>query len=205
MRSSDDISKLAAALVRAQPMVEGAKKDAVNPFFKSKYADLASVWEAVQPALEKNGLAVTQLIDEAAAGGPALTTMLIHESGQWISGIYPLAVAKADAQGYGSAISYARRYGLAALMGVLAEDDDGNAATRAPKPSPEPVADKPKITPAEWTQQASEAVAEFSTVVGLDAWCARNAKAVAALVEHQPALANALTSKIDIRRRELSR
>ena len=136
MHKSDDISKLAAALVNAMPMVEGAKKDSVNPFFKSKYADLAAVWDAVRDALEKNDLAVSQLPDHGPDGSPALTTMLIHSSGQWISSTYPLAVAKPDAQSFGSAISYARRYSLAALMGVLSEDDDGNAAAKAPASKP---------------------------------------------------------------------
>lgn len=134
MNKSEDISLLAAAFVKAQTMVESAKKDSINPFFNSKYADLAAVWDAVRAALEENSLAVSQLADAGPDGSPALTTMLIHASGQWISSVYPLSVQKADAQSYGSAISYARRYALAALMGVLSEDDDGEGATRPTKP-----------------------------------------------------------------------
>ena len=137
MQKSDTITKLAAALVQAQPLVKTALMDCTNPFFKSKYADLGSVWDAVREALQANGLAVTQLPD-AINGAPALTTMLIHESGDWIAATYPLVVTSKDetAQGYGSAVTYARRYGLSSLMGVIADtDDDGNAASKAPRPS----------------------------------------------------------------------
>lgn len=135
MNKSDDISLLAAAIVKAQPMVEGAKKGSVNPHFRSKYADLGSVWDAVSEALEKNDLAVSQFPDETAQGLPALTTMLIHKSGQWISATYPLISVKQDPQGFASAQTYARRYGLASVMGVIAEDDDGEGASRSAKPS----------------------------------------------------------------------
>lgn len=99
-------------------------------------------------------------------------------------------------------MTFGNPFGLALYDKDQAEVE---AASRAPKPAPAPPADKPKITPAEWTQWASDAVAAFSTIVGLNAWCDKNAKAVAKLVEDQPALANALTTKIDIRRRELAR
>ena len=136
MELSEKIDQLAAALVLAQPEIETAKMDCVNPFFKSKYADLGSVWDAVRPALAKNGLTVTQFPD-SINGEPALTTMLIHQSGQWMKATYPLVVAGKDenAQGYGSAITYARRYGLSAVLGVIADaDDDGNSASKHPKP-----------------------------------------------------------------------
>lgn len=140
MQKSETIALLAAAFVKAQPEVKTALMDSTNPFFKSKYADLGSVWDAVRDALSKNGLAVTQFPD-AIGGEPALTTCLIHESGQWIEAIYPLAVSTKDenAQGFGSAITYARRYGLAAVMGVIADtDDDGNAASKPPNPAARP-------------------------------------------------------------------
>lgn len=140
MQKSDSINELAAALVIAQPAFETAKMDSVNPFFKSKYADLGAVWDAVREALRENGLTVSQFPD-AIGSEPALTTILIHASGQWISGTYPLIVADKDhtAQGFGSAISYARRYGLSAVLGVIADtDDDGNAASKHPKPAAAP-------------------------------------------------------------------
>lgn len=138
MNKSDDISLLAVALVKAQPMIDGAKKDSLNPHFKSKYADLGSVWDAVSDALSANDLAVSQFPDETSQGMPALTTMLIHKSGQWIGATYPLISVKQDPQGFASALTYARRYGLSSVLGVVGEDDDGEGASRAPKPSAAP-------------------------------------------------------------------
>lgn len=138
MQKSDSISALAAALVLAQPMVEGAKKTANNPHFGKKYADLESVWDAVRPALEAHDLAVTQFPDQTVTGAPALTTILVHKSGQWICGTYPLISSKNDPQGFMSALTYGRRGGISSVMGVLAEDDDGNAASKPPKPSVAP-------------------------------------------------------------------
>lgn len=135
MNKSPEINELAAALVKAQPMVEGAKKGSVNPHFRSKYADLGSVWDAISEALEANGLAISQFPDETSQGLPALTTMLIHKSGQWLSATYPLISVKQDPQGFASAQTYARRYGLGAVMGVIAEDDDGEGASRPAKPT----------------------------------------------------------------------
>lgn len=121
------LAKLAKALVAAQRMMKPAQKDSENPHFKSKYADLASVMAACREALASNGLAVVQRIS-TAPNGITCKTLLIHESGESIEDALSLPVAKADAQGYGSAISYARRYSLAAMVGVVADDDDGEAA-----------------------------------------------------------------------------
>jgi hypothetical protein len=121
--------KLAAALAKAQAEIKGAKKDAENPFFKSTYADLASTWEACREALSKNELAVVQPTD-LVDGAMILKTILMHSSGESITGILPIMVGdKATAQQVGSAITYARRYALAAMVGVAPEDDDGNSAS----------------------------------------------------------------------------
>jgi len=109
-----------------------AKKDSANPFFKSKYADLESVWDACRDLLSANGLAVVQLPGEYFEGTMALTTIITHSSGEWISQQMSLPVTKPDAQGAGSALTYMRRYALAAVVGVVQADDDGNAAS-APK------------------------------------------------------------------------
>ena len=130
MDKSDSIKELAAALSKAQGMIEGAIKDSANPFFKSKYADLASVWAAIRKPLSVNGLSVTQFVEDAEHGIGVHTT-LMHSSGEWVSGKFAMPVSKIDAQGIGSAITYARRYALAAVCGVAPEDDDGNAATKA--------------------------------------------------------------------------
>jgi hypothetical protein len=126
------MSELAKALHKAQGQIEGAKKDSANPHFKSKYADLASVWEACRPALQSNGLSVAQFCRVTEAGA-VLVTRLAHVSGDWLEGEIPLLNGKGDMQGLGSALTYARRYGLAAMVGVCPEDDDGNAASEKPK------------------------------------------------------------------------
>jgi hypothetical protein len=128
MNKSESISKLSVALVKAHADMGVVLKGASNPFFKSKYADLASVVEAVKPALLKQEIVVVQGLQDAE-GGVAIETMLLHSSGEWISSTLRLPAAKEDAQGYGSACTYGRRYGLMAICGVPADDDDGNAAT----------------------------------------------------------------------------
>jgi hypothetical protein len=136
MKASQSISALAAALAKAQGVIEGATKGKVNPAFRSKYADLAAVWDAIREPLTKNGLSLVQMPD-IFEGEPVLVTRLLHESGEWLEGTYPLRPVKEDPQGYGSAISYARRYAAMAVLGVCPEDDDGNAASgRSDKPAP---------------------------------------------------------------------
>ena len=130
MLKSDNINELGSALAKAQGAIEGALKDTANPFFKTKYADLSSVWDACRQQLTVNGLSIVQTPTEAE-NGIGVETMLIHASGQWLSNTFTMPVSKADAQGVGSAITYARRYALAAMVGVAPEDDDGNAATKA--------------------------------------------------------------------------
>ena len=129
---SETIGKLAEALVKAQSQMKPAIKDSDNPYFKSKYADLASIWDAVRVPLTSNGLCVTQTTDKLE-GSSAVTiiTILIHISGEWISGSLTLTPVKADPQGVGAAITYGRRFGLSAITGICSEDedDDGNAAS----------------------------------------------------------------------------
>jgi hypothetical protein len=149
MKQSESIATLAAAFVKAQAAMEGAKKEATNPFFKSKYADLGEVWRVVKEAFAPHGLSVIQLPETCPTTGTVtLTTTLLHESGEWLSGTMPVRVAKDDPQGVGSGITYARRYALAALCGVVADaDDDGEAGMGrgngggkpGPMPDPEPV------------------------------------------------------------------
>jgi hypothetical protein len=129
--TSPTIASLAKALAAAQGEVEGAVKGRANPAFRSKYADLAAVWDACREALTKHGLAVVQSPGPCADGRMEMTTMLAHASGEWMRGTLTIPLAKVDAQAYGSATTYARRYALAAFVGVAPEDDDGNAATAA--------------------------------------------------------------------------
>jgi hypothetical protein len=132
-----------AALAAAQAAMGPALKQAVNPAFKSKYADLASVMEACLPALTANGICVMQPTGEDEVGR-YVKTILAHVSGETVECRVPLIVSKNDMQGYGSAVTYARRYGLMSMAGIAPEDDDGNAAAKAP-----PVVEdrKPAVTP----------------------------------------------------------
>jgi len=146
-----EMKEIYTALVKAQGMIKNAVKDSTNPHYKSKYADLESVWDAIREALQKNNLAVLQLTDIDASGAPVLVTRVIHTSGEHIEGRYPLVCKDpTDAQKLGSSTSYARRYSLSAMLGVIQSDDDGNAAaghTAPPsvsKPAPAPVAAKPQ-------------------------------------------------------------
>jgi hypothetical protein len=127
--SRPSIKNLAAALCKAQSEMEGAKKAANNPHFNRKYADLASVWEAIREPLTKNGLSVVQLL-HSVQGGVEVETVLMHTSGESIGGTFAIPANKNDAQGFGSAATYARRYSLMALVGVAPEEDDGNAASQ---------------------------------------------------------------------------
>ena len=128
MNTSSSIANLAEALSKAQGAMRNAPKDSANPFFKSKYADLASVSDACRAELAANGLAVAQL-PEIRDGKLVLSYVLMHASGEWISGELEMTPIKSDPQGVGSAITYARRYSLAAITGIATEDDDGNAAS----------------------------------------------------------------------------
>lgn len=124
-----DTDKISAAMAKAFPAIEGAVKGKVNPAFRSKYADLSSVIDAIKPHLAEHGLWFMQRT-HPVDGGVGVETIIYHASGQSISGgVLRLPAAKQDAQGYGSALTYARRYSLMAAFGVPAEDDDGNAAS----------------------------------------------------------------------------
>ena len=125
---SDKIDKLAAALTKAQSEMKGAEKKSVNPFFNSGYADLHTVIESSFPHLTKYGLSVIQGND-SKPGEFFVTTMLLHESGQWIKSKLKMPVEKVTAQSIGSTITYGRRYGLSAITGIAQYDDDGNAAS----------------------------------------------------------------------------
>jgi hypothetical protein len=124
---SHEIDKLAGALAKAQAGITGALKDSANPFFKSKYADLASCWDACRKQLTENELSVIQTT-EIKDGAVVVVTTLAHSSGQWIRGTLPVKVKDDGPQAQGSGITYARRYALAAIVGLAQIDDDAEAA-----------------------------------------------------------------------------
>lgn len=121
--------ELFGALAAAQAEIGGAAKNSENPHLRSQYADLASVWAACRLALASKGLCVIQRTLDTDGFVVSIETILAHKSGQWISGTTTMRPSKSDPQGYGSALTYARRYALASMVGVAPEDDDGNAAS----------------------------------------------------------------------------
>jgi hypothetical protein len=133
--SSDNISSLAKAMIKAQASIVPASKDRLNPFTRSMYATLGSVVEACRQALLNAGIWVTQYpvpVDGGETGSViGLVTKLVHaESGEWQASLLVMPVPKNDPQGFGSALTYARRYGLSAMIGIVTEDDDANEACR---------------------------------------------------------------------------
>jgi hypothetical protein len=127
VNKSESIKNLATALHKAQGQIKHAVKDSKNPFFKSSYADLVSVWDAIRDAFQANGLSISQMPD-MDGDKPVLTSILMHQSGEFLESRILLNPAKNDPQGIGSCVSYYRRYALQAIAGVCADDDDGEAA-----------------------------------------------------------------------------
>ena len=133
MQKSESIKHIAAALNKAQAEMSGAKKGANNPFFKSKYADMNSVVDAVRIPFCNNGLSYSQfpIMQDNKVG---VETILMHDSGEWMSDTLVLPMVKQDPQAAGSAITYAKRYALQSIAGIPSEDDDGNAASSQKAP-----------------------------------------------------------------------
>jgi hypothetical protein len=145
MEYSESIKELAAALCKFHAQVGKVKKGNENPFFKSKYADLSSILDAIEEPLHQNELTFVQF----PVGEHEMTTMLMHTSGEWIKGTYTMTPTKKDPQGLGSVITYQRRYALGAILGLnIDEDDDGNDASKTPSP------EGPKSTPKTTIEQA---------------------------------------------------
>ena len=149
-RLQSSITKLMPALINAQAKFKPAVKDAENPHFGSAFVSLTGVLNAVTDALREQRIAVLQLTDVEPDGRTVLLTRLVHESGEWIGGRYPINPVKQDPQSYGSALTYARRYALMSLVGIAPEDDDGHAASQAP-------AEEPMFDTDPWVQKISAA------------------------------------------------
>jgi len=162
MHSSAELHELAAALTSAQAVMGGALKDSSNPFFKSRYADLESVWTAIRAPLTAHGLSVIQGTDQNEAGALGITTRLLHRSGQWIESDLWLTPKDLSPQSIGSAISYGRRYALAAICGIYQTDDDAEAAQGRPMaPQPFKAFGTPPQAPDEYAVDP-EVVTEFA-------------------------------------------
>lgn len=174
MQTSETINDIAAALAKAQGEMGGAVKDAANPFFKSKYADLASVWEACRAPLAKHGIAVVQ---SPSADGlkVSVETLLTHTSGQWIRGVVTVSAKEDSPQAVGSAITYLRRYALQSFVGVAPEDDDAEAAQGRGKGQPAAVVPMPPKGYEDWLTDM-EAVVTDGTDKLQKAWKASKAE-----------------------------
>lgn len=153
---SDSTDQLDEALAKAQGEIEAAAKNANNPHFKSKYANLAAVYDACRESLSKHGIAHTQWLVHTEDNRLHIKTRLAFK-GQWMSATASIPVTKADAQGYGSATSYLRRYSLMAAIGIAQDDDDGNDAAKAkpPEPTKKPEPPKPAINQAPRTYNSA--------------------------------------------------
>lgn len=153
MKTSETMAKLAPALASALADIHNATKDAKNPHFKSSYASLASVIDATKATLGQHGLVVVQ-----APGWHdnrvTVTTRIVHTSGEWIEAVAEAPIPKADPQGVGSAITYLRRYSLAAICGITQEDDDGETASRRPVQAKSKSQPAPTVTTEDWHQLA---------------------------------------------------
>ena len=160
LHMSERIGELAGALSKAQSCMSKAKMDSINPFFHSNYANLAAIWDVCRESLSANGLAITQ-VTSVEGERVVLTTVLLHNSGQWLSGDYPLSPVKSDPQSMGSAVTYARRYALSAILGIVADEDDDGEATmkRGTQQRTSPKATTPKTEP-EKTDKAEDKISE---------------------------------------------
>jgi hypothetical protein len=151
LQHSDNVGSLAAALAAAQGELQNAHRNSRNPHFRSTYADLAEIINTVRPVLARHGLAVVQ-VPSYVDGVASVETLLLHSSGEWVAGTSAAPVVKSDPQGVSSAVTYLRRFSLAAIACIASsdqEDDDGNAASAAPaKPKAERavLGPKPKAT-----------------------------------------------------------
>lgn len=180
MEMSADISEIAKALPKAQAAMGEVFKKATNPAFRSKYADLSSVVDAVVPAFNESGVT---LLQPSSFDGEfvRVATMLLHESGQWVRCTLAIRPSKPDAHGIGSAVTYARRYGLQAMSGVAPEDDDGNAASGPREARQAPQRDtvgRPRLSSAEAKRQGLHDAfkADLESVTDpdvLDTWIAQ--------------------------------
>jgi hypothetical protein len=204
MKTSTDTDKIIPAYIKAEHTIGSVKKTASNPHFKSKYANLEAVMEACSDALDRNGLAIWQSITEE---GDRLITRLYHTSGQWMEGYTPLIIAKNDMQGLGSAYTYARRYGLMAIMGIAPEDDDGNAASATIIPLPAKKAEPKKVEVAH-VEEAKSILSEakqISDAKELDWFLKKNAQRIADIREASTVTHEYLQQRINELRQEINK
>ena len=211
MNRSDTIAELAKALALAQSEMKGAAKDNKGAFANTRYASLASVWDACREPLTKNGLSVVQST-RMEGNAVVIVTTLLHASGEHISGEIALPPTKPDPQGHGSAITYARRYALSAMVGIAPEDDDDGAAGSEgggkPQPANKPTAAPPppaakKQSPAEWTAAYIAGLAPVDSMDALRDYTAERSAALVRLDKVDPDLRDRIEMAIAEKRHSL--
>jgi hypothetical protein len=205
VRTSESITTIAPALVKAQRAMQAAAKSATNPHFKSKYADLATVIEAVKGPLNEQEIVCLQGVTSDSTG-VMVETRLQHASGEWIADTLFMPVVQQTPQAYGSAITYARRYQLQAFVLLPAEDDDGNKASEAPTEASRPVADGPprRMKSAEFVKHCTamanatkvEALQQAFTKAILDARAIGDAEAERSFVSKKDEMKQAIDAAI---------
>ena len=209
MLHSETIGKISAALAKAQGTMTTAGKDAKGNY--GKYADLASIWETCREPLATNEIAVIQSPGETGDRVVTMTTILSHSSGEWFSDTLTIPMGKVDAQGYGSAVTYARRYALAAMVGIAPAEDDGTAAAAiggdnsAPRKAPAPKAEPDSLEPEEgwstWSLEQSKVIAAADP----DAYIDKNKRRLNALRKEIPRAYEALGKELTLRREALAK
>jgi hypothetical protein len=205
MRHSETLGAIAPALVKALSEIGGVEKAANNPFFKSKYATLENVIDASKPILARHGLSVMQFPGPFVSGALSLETVILHESGEWLSGdeAFGIAAGKQDPQAVGSALTYARRYAQMAVLNIPAVDDDGEGAMNRQKAA-EPKRDMGpgEVEGVDWWkcegpgmsasqakkeglddthEQMRSAIDQLTTAAEWKAWCADNTPVIATM------------------------
>ena len=189
------MKEIAKALATAQTNMTKALKQSNNPHFRSRYADLGNVMDACLPALNGAGIALIQPTGEDDSGRFVETIFVHGESGEQLSCRVPLIVAKNDMQGFGSAVTYARRYGLMTMAGIAPEDDDGNAASKAPPQQHR----KPEPPSQEAISRAADYLAEADTIDDLkERWAKlpKNVQGADIVIAAKDATKNALNPPI---------
>ncbi len=170
IQKSAEINELGIALAKAQGSMMGAVKDSSNPYFKSTYADLSSVWDACRKPLTDNGLSVIQIPFNDGETRLGITSMLVHSSGQWVSSSLSALIVKTDAQATGSLLTYLRRYSLSALVGVAPEDDDAEKTMVRGKEGAQKLPAKPPASPSNITVASDaqlKAIAAILSAMGM--------------------------------------
>lgn len=174
MKSSETLTKIAPALVKALAELKGVAKDSKNPHFKNDYASLEAVIDTARPVLASHGLAFMQGLGEFSGGAMTVSTRILHDSGEWIESDFQMPVSKSDPQGTASASTYARRYSLMGILGLPAVDDDGEGAMQGNGPQTAPAPAKRDTGPSEvdgkdwWGASGSGATAHQAKKDGWD-------------------------------------